>query len=108
MIMIGVDAHKRLHTCVAVEELTGRQIGMVGDFSDNALAEALVDFVKTELIAERVWRIRSELELELAVGEHIPSFITCVHEGFGDIPLQVRRTPRQCTAITQVNKHQNL
>ena len=27
MIVIGVDAHKRSHTCVAVAELTGRRIG---------------------------------------------------------------------------------
>jgi putative transposase len=30
---------------------------------DNALAESLVDSYKTELIADRVWRSRAQLEL---------------------------------------------
>jgi transposase InsO family protein len=38
-------------------------IGSVGDAYDNALAESFVDSFKTELISDRVWRTRSQLEL---------------------------------------------
>jgi hypothetical protein len=38
-------------------------IGSVGDAYDNALAESFVDTFKTELIADRVWRTRTHLEL---------------------------------------------
>jgi putative transposase len=38
-------------------------VGSVGDAHDNALAESFVDSFKTELIAERVWRSRGQLEL---------------------------------------------
>jgi transposase InsO family protein len=38
-------------------------VGSVGDAYDNALAESFVDTYKTELIADRVWRARSQLEL---------------------------------------------
>ena len=38
-------------------------IGTVGDALDNALAESFVDSFKTELIADRVWRTRAQLEL---------------------------------------------
>jgi putative transposase len=38
-------------------------IGSVGDALDNAMAESFVDSFKTELIRDRVWRTRSQLEL---------------------------------------------
>ena len=38
-------------------------VGSVGDAYDNALAESFVDSYKTELIADRVWRTNSQLEL---------------------------------------------
>jgi transposase InsO family protein len=41
-------------------------IGSVGDAYDNALAESFVDTYKTELIADRVWCSRAQLELETA------------------------------------------
>ncbi len=44
-------------------------VGSVGDAYDNALAESFLDSFKTELIADRVWRTRSQLEL--AVVEYI-------------------------------------
>ncbi len=47
-------------------------VGSVGDAYDNALAESFVDSFKTELIADRVWRSRSQLEL--AVVEYIGWF----------------------------------
>jgi transposase InsO family protein len=47
-------------------------IGTVGDAYDNALAESFVDSFKTELIADRVWRTRAQLEL--AVDEYLGWF----------------------------------
>ena len=38
-------------------------VGSVGDCYDNALAESFVDSLKTELIADRVWRTHAQLEL---------------------------------------------
>jgi putative transposase len=40
-------------------------IGTVGDALDNAMAESFVDSFKTELITDRVWRTRSQLELAI-------------------------------------------
>jgi putative transposase len=37
-------------------------VGSVGDCYDNALAESWVDSLKTELIADRVWRTNTQLE----------------------------------------------
>ena len=60
-------------------------VGSVGDAYDNALAESFVDSFKTELIADRVWRTRSQLEL--AVVEYIGWFNhTRLHESLGDVP----------------------
>jgi putative transposase len=60
-------------------------VGSVGDAYDNALAESFVDSFKTELIADRVWRTRSALEL--AVVEYISWFNhDRLHESLGDIP----------------------
>jgi putative transposase len=47
-------------------------VGSVGDAYDNAMAESFVDSFKTELIADRVWRSRTQLEL--AVVEYIGWF----------------------------------
>ena len=60
-------------------------IGSVGDCYDNALAESFVDSYKTELIADRVWRTRSQLEL--ATVEYVSWFNhERLHESLGDIP----------------------
>jgi putative transposase len=40
-------------------------IGSVGDAYDNAMAESFVDSFKTELIADRVWRTQTQLELAI-------------------------------------------
>ena len=40
-------------------------IGSVGDAYDNATAESFVDSFKTELIADRVWRTQTQLELAI-------------------------------------------
>ena len=60
-------------------------IGTVGDAYDNALAESFVDSFKTELIADRVWRTRSQLEL--AVVEYVAWFNTSrLHSALGYRP----------------------
>jgi putative transposase len=60
-------------------------IGSVGDAYDNALAESFVDSFKTELIADRVWRTRSQLEL--AIVEYVSWFNEQrLHEALGDRP----------------------
>lgn len=60
-------------------------IGSVGDAYDNALAESFVDSFKTELIADRVWRTRSQLEL--AIVEWVGWFNHVrLHSALGDIP----------------------
>jgi putative transposase len=60
-------------------------VGSVGDAYDNALAESFVDTFKTELIADRVWRTRSQLEL--AVVQYVSWFNhDRLHESLGDIP----------------------
>jgi putative transposase len=60
-------------------------IGSVGDAYDNALAESFVDSFKTELIADRVWRTRTQLEL--AIVEYVAWFNDQrLHEALGDRP----------------------
>lgn len=59
-------------------------VGSVGDAYDNAMAESFVDTFKTELIADRIWRSRSQLEL--AVVEYIAWFNNDrLHESLGDL-----------------------
>jgi putative transposase len=60
-------------------------IGSVGDAFDNALAESFVDSFKTELIRDRVWRTRNQLEL--AIVEYLAWFNTTrLHEALDDRP----------------------
>ena len=60
-------------------------IGSVGDAYDNAMAESFVDTFKTELIADRIWRTRTHLEL--AIVEWVAWFNNDrLHESLGDIP----------------------
>ena len=63
-------------------------VGSVGDAYDNALAESFVDTFKTELIADRVWRTRAQLEL--AIVEWVGWFNTTrLHSSLKDLsPLQ--------------------
>jgi putative transposase len=77
-------------------------VGSVGDAYDNALAESIVDSFKTELIADRAWQTRSQLEL--AIVEYLGWFNhTRLHERLGDLPpaefeaqaLQLRPPPRR-------------
>lgn len=63
-------------------------VGSAGDAYDNSMAESFVDSFKTELIADRVWRTRSQLEL--AIVEYISWFNESrLHENLGD------RAPRE-------------
>jgi putative transposase len=60
-------------------------VGSVGDAYDNALAESFVDSFKTELIADRVWRSRAQVEL--AVVEYIGWFNDArLHQALDDRP----------------------
>ena len=50
----------------------------------TAMAESFVDTFKTELIADRIWRSRSQLEL--AVVEYVSWFNNeRLHESLGDV-----------------------
>jgi putative transposase len=77
-------------------------VGSVGDAYDNALAESFVDSFKTELITDRVWQTRSQLEL--AVVEYIGWFNhTRLHEALGDIApaeMEALYAPRTETNIS--------
>ncbi len=60
-------------------------IGTVGDAYDNAVAESFVDSFKTELIADRTWATRSQLEL--ATVEYVAWFNNeRLHEALNDQP----------------------
>ena len=60
-------------------------VGSVGDAYDNAMAESFVDSFKTELLADRVFQTRSQLELAMVT--YISWFNQDrLHESLGDIP----------------------
>jgi putative transposase len=62
-------------------------VGSTGDAYDNALAESFVDSFKTELIADRVWRTRAQLEL--AIVEWVGWFNTSrLHSALKDLSPQ--------------------
>jgi len=85
-------------------------IGSVGDAYDNSMAESFVDTFKTELIADRVWRTRSQLEL--AIVEWVAWFNTDrLHESLGDRPpvefeqaLSNRHDPRTPAAPAPITR----
>jgi putative transposase len=60
-------------------------LGSVGDAYDNALAESFVDSFKTELIADRVWQTRDQLEFAIArwIGWYNQQRL---HSSLSDIP----------------------
>jgi putative transposase len=67
------------------DHLVLASVGSVGDAYDNALAESFVDSYKTELIADRVWRTHSQLEL--ATFEYVAWFNhTRLHSSLGYRP----------------------
>jgi putative transposase len=60
-------------------------VGSTGDAYDNSMAESFVDSFKTELVADRVWRTRSQMEL--AIVEYISWFNNSrLHENLDDRP----------------------
>ncbi len=60
-------------------------VGSTGDAYDNAMAESFVDSFKTELITNRVWHSRNQLEL--AIVEYISWFNDSrLHENLDDRP----------------------
>jgi putative transposase len=60
-------------------------LGSTGDAYDNALAESFVDSFKAELIADRPWRTRGQLEL--AIVEWVGWYNhRRLHSSLGDIP----------------------
>jgi transposase InsO family protein len=60
-------------------------IGSVGDAYDNAAAESFVDSFKTELIADRSWATRSQMEV--ATVRYVAWFNNSrLHESLGDRP----------------------
>ena len=82
-----------------------RSVGSVGDAYDNALAESFVDTIKTELIRDRVWRTRDQLEL--GVVEYLGWFNhDRLHESLRDIPPAEFEALHAltCQTITLTNK----
>jgi putative transposase len=84
-------------------------VGSVGDAYDNALAESFVDSFKTELIADRVWRTRSQLEL--AIVEYVGWFNhDRLHESLGDVPPAefeaLNAIPLETITSTKIMKEQ--
>ena len=78
-----------------------QSVGSVGDAFDNALAESFVDTIKTELIADRVWQTRSQLEL--AIVDYLGWFNDArLHESLGDLtPAEIEALhPAQCSSST--------
>lgn len=68
-------------------------LGSVGDAYDNAMAESFVDTFKTELVADRVWRTRSALEL--AIVEWVGWYNhRRLHSSLGDVPPSEFEAPR--------------
>ncbi|MDQ3030655.1 MAG: IS3 family transposase, partial [Actinomycetota bacterium] len=62
-----------------------QSVGSVGDAYDNALAESFVDSFKTELIADRIWKTKAQLEL--AIVRWVGWFNhDRLHSELGDLP----------------------
>jgi putative transposase len=82
-------------------------VGSVGDAYDNAMAESFVDSFKTELIADRVWRTRSQLEL--AIVEYVAWFnSTRLHESLGDLPPAEFEARARSTDLAEYTTMQEL
>src|SRR3954449_2918642 len=80
---VGCTYPRRARSRLARPPRRSRRLGR--DAYDTALAESFVACFKTELIADRVWKTRSQLEL--AVVEYIGWFNhDRLHQALGDIP----------------------
>jgi putative transposase len=81
----GSQYTSALYTQTLADHEVLASVGSVGDAYDNALAESFVDTFKTELIADRIWRTRSQLEL--AIVEYLGWFNhDRLHQALGDLP----------------------
>lgn len=79
-------------------------VGSVGDAYDNALAESFVDTFKTELIADRVWRTRAQLEL--AIVEYVGWFNSArLHSALGDRPPAEFETTLSLTTVLKTEQY---
>jgi putative transposase len=88
------------YTQTLIDNAILASVGSTGDAFDNALAESFVDTFKTELVADRVWRTRSQLEL--AIVEYVGWFNQArLHESLGDIP------PAEFEAHYAARQHQD-
>jgi putative transposase len=77
-------------------------LGSVGDAYDNAMAESFVDTFKTELVADRPWRTRSELEL--AIVEWVGWYNhRRLHSSLGDVPPSEFEAPRDYAITATVD-----
>ena len=78
-------------------------VGSVGDAYDNPLAESFVESFRTELIADRVWRSRSQLEVGIV--EWVGWFNAVrLHESLGGVPpieLEALHAASAAAAITR-------
>lgn len=69
-------------------------LGSTGDAYDNAMAESFVDTFKTELISDRVWKTRAQLEI--AVVEWVGWYNNArLHSSLGDQPPAEIEAPAQ-------------
>jgi transposase InsO family protein len=77
-------------------------MGSVGDAYDNSMAESLVDTFKTELVSDRVWRTRAQLEIAIArwVGWYNN---TRLHSALGDLPPVEFETAHELEQILQLH-----
>jgi putative transposase len=95
----------RDYTQTLVDHRVLASVGSVGDAYDNALAESFVDSFKTQLIADGVWRKRSQLEL--AVVEYIGWYNAArLHESLGYIPpteYEHQHALRAATTLERAN-----
>ena len=82
-------------------------LGSTGDAYDNALAESFVDSFKTELIADRPWRTRNDLEL--AIVEWVGWFDhRRLHSSLGDVPPSEFEAPRDYSITGTVDLSSSL
>ena len=80
-----LERTREIHAQTFADHGVLASVGSVGDAYDNAMAESFVDSFKTELIADRVWRTRSQLEL--AIVEYLGWFDTGpLNQALGDQP----------------------
>jgi putative transposase len=71
------------------------------------MAESFVDSFKTELIADRVWRTRTQLEL--AIVEYVAWFnSTRLHESLGDLPPAEFEARARSTELAEYTTMQEL